>query len=147
MCSEEDRPNSKSRLQCVQKKIDPMQNRSCHVFRRRSISFVNAVIFRFQNLNTHKCYVIFNLRQTLSRFGIAILLLCAGMDAPLSLYSPHSQCRKRHGKKRRCSQYCHSVQVMMSDRQCRKRQRRAEDGDGARFFIFCRHRELHPPAH
>ena len=54
MCSEEDRPNTKSRLQCVQKKIDPMQNRSCHVFRRRSISFVNAVIFRFQNLNTHK---------------------------------------------------------------------------------------------
>ena len=33
-------------------KIDPMQNRSCHVFRTRSISFINAVIFRFQNLNT-----------------------------------------------------------------------------------------------
>ena len=33
-------------------KIDPMQNRSCHVFRTKSISFINAVIFRFQNLNT-----------------------------------------------------------------------------------------------
>ena len=33
-------------------KIDPMQNRSCHVFRTRSSSFINAVIFRFQNLNT-----------------------------------------------------------------------------------------------
>ena len=84
-------PIQKRRLQCVQEKIDPMQNISCHVFRTRSISFVNVVISRFQNLNTHKCYVIFNrfltradadsnLRQTLSRLGIAILLLCAGMD-------------------------------------------------------------------
>ena len=46
MCSEEDRLNTEQRLQCVQKKIDPIQNRSCHVFRRRSTQYKIEIAMR-----------------------------------------------------------------------------------------------------
>ena len=87
MCSEEDRPNTKQRLQCVQEKIDPMQNRSCHVFRTRSISFVNAVILRFQNLNTQMLSSIAN-------------VISGVTPAPNSL-SPCSQCSSHSGSSTR----------------------------------------------